>query len=70
MFIEEAHMDDGTAPVFKLADLAQLYTSRMEQLGVERDGRMHTTRLKETAYPLLCHVCVLKWILMLIGRRG
>jgi len=24
VFIEEADMDDGTAPVFKLADLAQL----------------------------------------------
>ena len=33
VFIEEAHTDDGTAPVFKLADLAQLYTARMEQLG-------------------------------------
>ena len=34
MFIEEAHKNDGTAPVFKLADLAQLYMARLEQLGV------------------------------------
>ena len=27
------------ASVFKLADLAQFYTSRMEQLGVKHDGR-------------------------------
>jgi len=47
MFIEEAGTNDGTAPVFKLADLAQLYMSRMEQLGFEHDGRVHTTRLNE-----------------------
>jgi len=47
VFIEEAHVDDGTAPVFKLADLAQLYTARMEQLGVKHDSRVHSTRLKE-----------------------
>jgi len=52
MFIEEAGMFDGTAPVFKLADLAQFYMSRMEQLDFEHDGRVHTTRLKER---LLAH---------------
>jgi len=30
MFIEDAHIDDGTAPVFKLADLVQLYMARKE----------------------------------------
>ena len=34
------------APVFKLSDLAQLYKTRLEQLGVEVDGRVHTSRLK------------------------
>ena len=46
VFIEETLMDNETTPVFKLADLAQLYTSRMEQLGVKRAGRVHMTRLK------------------------
>ena len=32
VFIEEALMDGETAPVFKLADLAQLYASRMEHV--------------------------------------
>ena len=31
---------------FKLSDLAQLYKTRLEQLGVEVDGRVHTSRLK------------------------
>jgi len=47
MFIEDAHVDDEVAPVFKLADLVQLYTARMEQLGVKLDSRVHSTRLKE-----------------------
>jgi len=45
-------MVNGTAQVFKLADLAQLYMSRMEQLGFEHDVRVHTTRLRER---LLAH---------------
>jgi len=52
MYIEEAHLDGDTAPVFKLVDLAQLYNSRMEQLGLKVDTRLHTTRLKER---LLAH---------------
>ena len=47
LFIEETRQDEGTATVFKLADLTQLYQSRMEQLGVKQDVRIHSTRLKE-----------------------
>ena len=48
MYIEEIHnSDEQQAPVFKLSDLAQLYVSRMEQLGVKLDARVHTTRLKQ-----------------------
>jgi len=48
VFIEKALTDGETASVFKLADLAQLYASRMEQmLGVKYDCRVHTTRLKQ-----------------------
>ena len=34
MYIEETRLEASTAPVFKLADLVHLYTSRLEQLGV------------------------------------
>ena len=34
------------APVFVLADLAALYTTRMEQLGTIMTGRVHSTKLK------------------------
>ena len=48
MYIEETRqLDEEIAPVFKLSDLAQLYMSRMEQLGVKLDVRVHTTRLKQ-----------------------
>ena len=47
MYIEEVSLDGDTAPVFKLADLAQLYNSRVEQLGLKSDVRVHTTRLKQ-----------------------
>ena len=46
LYIEEARQD-GSAPVFRLAELSQLYKSRMEQLGVELDSRVNSTRLKE-----------------------
>ena len=52
MCIEEACLETSTAPVFKLADLAHLYMSRMEQLGVVNGTRMNTTRLKQR---LLAH---------------
>ena len=47
LYIEETRQDEETAPVFRLADLVQLYQSRMEQLGVQLDTRVHSTRLKQ-----------------------
>ena len=48
MYIEETHYsDEDKAPVFKLSDLAQLYVSRTEQLGIKVDTRVHTTRFKQ-----------------------
>ncbi|KAJ8891532.1 hypothetical protein PR048_004060 [Dryococelus australis] len=46
MHTEEVRTDDETSPVFKLADDADLYSNRLNQLGVQIDGRVHTTRLK------------------------
>ena len=45
-YIEEARTDALVAPVFVLADLAALYTTRMEQLGTIMTGRVHSTKLK------------------------
>lgn len=47
MFIEEDHMHDETSPVFKPAELVHLYKSRIEQLGIKHNGRVHTARLKQ-----------------------
>ena len=45
-YVEDFRAEESIAPVFKLADLAQMYKTRLEQLGVEIDGRVHTSRLK------------------------
>ena len=47
LYIEETHLEEGTAPVFRLADLAKLYTTRMEHLGVALCTKVNSTRLKE-----------------------
>ena len=47
LYIEETPLEEGTAPVFRLADLAKLYTTRMEQLGVALCKKVTSTRLKE-----------------------
>ena len=52
MYIEETHLETSTAPVFKLADLAHHYKSRMEQFGVVSDTRVNTFHLKQR---LLAH---------------
>ena len=52
-YIEEAREFSDSITVFKLVDLANMYTSRMEQLGADTEARVHTTRLKER---LLSHI--------------
>lgn len=47
MYIEEARIDEDVLPIFKLADLASMYTNRLQQLGIDLQDRVHTTRLKE-----------------------
>ena len=47
LYIEETRQDEETAPVFRLADLVHLCQSRMEQLEVQLDTRVHSTRLKQ-----------------------
>jgi len=47
LYIEETRQDEETTPVFRMADLVLLYESRMEQLGVQLDTRVRSTRLKQ-----------------------
>ena len=44
--MEDFQADASIAPVFKLADLAQMYKTCLEQLGTEIVGSVHTSRLK------------------------
>ena len=46
-YIEDTSMDDLVAPVFKLTDLANLYSTRLKQLGTKVVGRIHSTKLKK-----------------------
>ena len=46
-YIEDACMDDVIAPVFKLNDLVNLYSTRMEYLGTYVEGYVHSTKLKD-----------------------
>ena len=52
LYIEEARLDEVTAQVFKLANLVELYQSRMQQLGVKLETKVHSTRTQrgETSY--------------------
>lgn len=45
-YIDEARMDDDVAPVFNWADLVKLYSTRLEQLGVQQKTRPRSTELK------------------------
>ena len=47
-YIEDVKSSDvSRAPIFKLADLIQLYTDRVKELGVDVTGRIHSTHLKD-----------------------
>ena len=46
-YIQEAKMSaKDVVPIFKMADLLQLYTDRLIELGVDITGRIHSTDLK------------------------
>ena len=46
-YIEEARKDNLFASVFKLADLANLYSVRLKQFGTDTEGHIHSTKLKD-----------------------
>ena len=45
-FMDDFRMEQNISPVFKLADLAKLYQTRLEELGGSTKSRVHTSRLK------------------------
>ena len=47
IFIEDSQSDEDVIRIHKLADLADMYTSRLKQLGAIIAGRNHTSSLKE-----------------------
>ncbi|KAG0715668.1 hypothetical protein GWK47_011424 [Chionoecetes opilio] len=53
VFMEDMHADEDNAPVFKLSDVANLYKTRLEQLGATVTNKIHTTRLKDRLLSVL-----------------
>ena len=47
LFMEDMHADEANAPVFKLSDVANIYRTRLRQLGAMVTNIIHTTRLKD-----------------------
>ena len=50
---------NDVVPIFKLADLLQLYTDRLIELGVDITGRIHSTYLKKIEYSQMYLVSIL-----------
>ena len=50
-YVDESRMDEDLAPGFKFADLAKLYSARLQQFGIEQDTRPHSTDLKIVSLP-------------------
>ena len=51
-YINEVRMDGALAPVFKLADLVNLYSTRLEQLGMKQHDHPHSVHLKNCIFAL------------------
>ena len=58
-YIDEMRLSETTVPVFRLADLVSVYGERLAELGVENQGYVHPTRLKDR---LLLHCPYMKAI--------
>ena len=53
-FMDDFRMEQNISPVFKLADLAKLYQTHLEEHGGSTKSRVHTSRLKHrllSAFP-------------------
>ena len=49
-FLEECRDDPELASVFTLAELVQMYSNRLQELGVELSSKINATRLKEPLF--------------------
>ena len=50
--MEDLHKEESVSPIFKLKNLAHLYTIRLKQLGVTTEKCIHTSRLKNRLLPV------------------
>ena len=46
-YLQEFREDQQNVAVFKLADLAKMYTAKLQELGLLSSSKINTTRLKE-----------------------
>ena len=46
VYTKQARVDEDVAPVFKLGNLARLYSQRLKQLGVEQNKCTHSAKLR------------------------
>ena len=53
VFTEDMHADEDNVPVFNLSNVANLYKTRLEQLGSMVTNKIHTTRLKNRLLSVL-----------------
>lgn len=70
-FIDERISDPDTAPVFKLTELVQLYSSRVAQLNGGTTKDVHSTRLKDQIlahFPELCASQAGREILLVLNK--
>ena len=49
-FLEECRDNPELASVFTLAELVQMYSNRLQELGVELSSKVNATRLKERLF--------------------
>ena len=53
VFMEDMYADEDNATVFNLSNVANLYKTRLEQLGSMVTNKIHTTRLKNRLLSVL-----------------
>ncbi|CAG2219667.1 PARP6_8 [Mytilus edulis] len=46
-YIEDSRMNTEVATIFRLADLLNMYTNRLEQFGIDTSKRLNSTHLKD-----------------------
>ena len=68
--ISKAKINEGVAPVFKLADLVSLYSTRLKELGVEQHECLHSTHLKNCILAHFPDLAAHKGVTYFLHSRG